>query len=630
MKKKVRIGIFMSLILSILFILINGCKKDLTTQNTGSIKGSITNEFGQPVEGAKIEIGAKSALSNYNGFYWISKLAPEKYTVSVFKDTYLSQNKSISILNNDTVSLDFSLVAGVISLSVSDSVLNLSAKASLSIIDVTSNSGWVIDCSSNWITVNKLSGQGNGSFDISLTDNIDDKTRTGTVSVKAGNVVKTINISQSSGIKLISYSGIPGNLITNIPDSIELVFNKNIKVLLIKSVLETCLSEINYGISENISVFHFSYSCSELGGAYTFIFEVSDNEGNKLIDTLKVPFYSEKVVLKGEIIKTILDDENNLWVSTINRHPVQNNACRIYKFSTSGNTIKQELSFDLNIENKNQFNFGDFFINPYNNLIYFSDYEGKKIDVYDLTGNLKKSIVVTPDSLDIPLYPLIYPTSVGFNKAGLGWISLANPDMSGSRGKLINSTDNDIITIPDASIDIGTGLLTFNLNFDKATLFLQADRGFFINMYDATGIIKKINILDFYSSADVVSLTPNKLNNKVYVDGLYNQQIISIDGSYHSNQSYSQGLLADFSYDPSRSNQVYTLTPDNLAYLELDDYDKQITYYTHSVISSFSWSNRRNILTTTDNRYIILTSDYVNQQNEESQIVFIKINKLKI
>jgi hypothetical protein len=71
--------------------------------------------------------------------------------------------------------------------------------ASNATVHVTSNTSWavsVISSEPNWLTVNRTSGNGNGTFVINATRNPGDTTRLGRIIVTGGGITQEINVTQ--------------------------------------------------------------------------------------------------------------------------------------------------------------------------------------------------------------------------------------------------------------------------------------------------------------------------------------------------------------------------------------------------------------------------------------------------
>ena len=87
-------------------------------------------------------------------------------------------------------------------LSLSVSNLNYSSSSASTNVTVSSNTGWTVAENSSWISLSNGSGNNNGSFTISCQAN-NGAIRSDSVSVRAGNISKTIHITQSAGSTLV-------------------------------------------------------------------------------------------------------------------------------------------------------------------------------------------------------------------------------------------------------------------------------------------------------------------------------------------------------------------------------------------------------------------------------------------
>jgi endo-1,4-beta-D-glucanase Y len=99
-------------------------------------------------------------------------------------------------------------------LSVTPNSLAVASTSSINTVVVTSNQNWTISSNQSWITTSIANGANNGSFTINVADNITTGSRTGIVTISAGTLVSTINVTQE---------GIPVTLavstsIINLPD----------------------------------------------------------------------------------------------------------------------------------------------------------------------------------------------------------------------------------------------------------------------------------------------------------------------------------------------------------------------------------------------------------------------------
>lgn len=75
-------------------------------------------------------------------------------------------------------------------------VLQFESIASSKTVDITTNGKWTAKTDFEWISVEPLSGTGNGTLKVSVTENTTDGARTGTVEVTVGSIKQTISVEQ--------------------------------------------------------------------------------------------------------------------------------------------------------------------------------------------------------------------------------------------------------------------------------------------------------------------------------------------------------------------------------------------------------------------------------------------------
>jgi len=76
---------------------------------TGSVTGVVLDDLGNPVEGATITLNGYEAATNSTGGYVLNNVPIGNYTMSASKLGYYSQSKSIQVLENQTVIVNFTL-----------------------------------------------------------------------------------------------------------------------------------------------------------------------------------------------------------------------------------------------------------------------------------------------------------------------------------------------------------------------------------------------------------------------------------------------------------------------------------------------------------------------------------------
>ena len=74
--------------------------------------------------------------------------------------------------------------------------LQFESTASFKTVDITTNGKWTAKTDFEWISVEPQSGTGNGTLKVSVTENVSDGTRIGTVDVTVGSIKQTISVEQ--------------------------------------------------------------------------------------------------------------------------------------------------------------------------------------------------------------------------------------------------------------------------------------------------------------------------------------------------------------------------------------------------------------------------------------------------
>lgn len=93
-------------------------------------------------------------------------------------------------------------------LSLSDKAANFNASGELSkTIQVTANYAWTATKNADWITLDKTSGESNGSFTITVSENKSFDVREGTVTVTSEGLTETVTVKQISATPSLVASG---------------------------------------------------------------------------------------------------------------------------------------------------------------------------------------------------------------------------------------------------------------------------------------------------------------------------------------------------------------------------------------------------------------------------------------
>lgn len=84
------------------------------------------------------------------------------------------------------------------SISLTPSELAFTSNASTQNVNVTSDGKWNVSTSESWLSVSPISGEGNATLKVSVTENMSVSQRSGIVSVFMGGKVKTLPVTQNS------------------------------------------------------------------------------------------------------------------------------------------------------------------------------------------------------------------------------------------------------------------------------------------------------------------------------------------------------------------------------------------------------------------------------------------------
>lgn len=515
---------------------------------------------------------------------------------------------------------------------LSQTQINSSSSETEFTINISTNTNWELLSKSDWVEVTPENGSQDIELKITLSENTSSNSRISDVKFKSLQNTYTLNISQQSfPLNLVSFSGSESPIKMN--EKKYLLFNKPITVNSISSGEDRYsffagLNDVEY--FDNNHGVKFTIGPSNLGSQHKYKFSVSDSDNNTLEQIVDLNFYSQKIIVPGAIKKMILDDDNNLWILSLKVWE-SGEPSYIFKYKENDGEYEEELRFEIDINQSNSdYVGGSFFINPYNDLIYVPDYEGEEVDVYSKTGSLIKQIQIPLVNSDHPQYPHSSPVYIGFNIEGKGIISLQGKGISRIRWRFIDSSNNDVLVEPsDSHPYYYNDLQTYVMNKDKSKLYVLEDRSPIIKIFDGTENFGEINMNSLYPSADAAIISQNRLNRKIYVSGLYNQQIITPDLSYLSLQSYVQSFLGDFCYDTNRPNHVYALSSSGDVHLKLLDYDSQNTVLDYPMNNLFNWSHGRGLITTPNDKYILTYSDRVDNTTSRSQIIIYNTEMFK-
>lgn len=93
------------------------CTKEGDPKAKGSVRGNVYNKYGQPVEGAVIQMSNalhifRTIKTDFIGGFFLDDMEVGEYQVSVQKDGYIASSQDVAIIKNTISKLDFTLSSG--------------------------------------------------------------------------------------------------------------------------------------------------------------------------------------------------------------------------------------------------------------------------------------------------------------------------------------------------------------------------------------------------------------------------------------------------------------------------------------------------------------------------------------
>ena len=474
---------------------------------------------------------------------------------------------------------------------VADSIILLPSGMDIKNIKIQSNMDWVIEGDYYWVSVSKEGGNGDQEVAIQVEENKNSETRTATLNVIAGDIIKKIEVIQSNKFEVLEYYPVPGDLEKEIPDLVYVRFNTAVKVKYISSRDEGCYNDVAFAYSENNHAIFFNHLCFKLGGHYAFDISLENSDGVPFTESIEVDFFTKKVEIKGYIVDYYVSEkDNSYWVLT--KLPAN-----LYQISMDDLRVMQHRAIPM--EGVKKLKVSSFHNEVYvlGNYTYIAIYDAK-------TLNARPVIHMPVGSNDHPQAPLIYPYDVHFTKKGLGIVLVGSPHSSAIRWQMIDKRNNNRIYTHSQYSDFQEPdkfpyFSKIYANYDHSKLFLTYAYG------DPTIAVfdQDTELLHAYrtpSYSQETFLTPNRKNNRIFFGMSSNQLIADPFTGYYSSDLYignRNGGSADFSYKENESESVYFC--DN-------DFLRVINYYSQSVRTHKIIYHMRGATTTTDGKHLIL------------------------
>jgi hypothetical protein len=598
--------------LSLLVILLLQCEKERTEKPViyfGRLKGIVINEFDQGID--QVTVTVHSATINRvitgetGGYYLTDSLPVDDYDVTVSRADFISATKTTSIVKNLTTQLDFKLEAGMTSMKIEDSIIYGVANNGQSAIRVNSNTNWIIQETSSWLTTTKSSGKGDDSFYILWTDNSGNSERTDTVTVICGPIVKKIIVIQYPRVKLLEYYSVMGNADIPNSDSIVMIFNRPVTVDYMKHNYLVCSEVKKFTYEDDNHVVKFSFNCGSIGESLEFVLSVTDSSGQNLMRNLKVNLYSSMFVTGGNITDYLITDDNSrVIVATENPNKI---------WILSMDSLNLLGSIDLSVRP------ASISFNPANGLIYMITSQPYAASIYAFsleTKSLIHTIEVKPTIDDASDYPCTFPLGMDFTASGLGIVTLTNITNFQHKWRIIDSHKGDSLYVSEY-FGSGTGkytsFRTIHHFFDRSALLL-------IKENEPSKVIMADNQTLVFSSFNspntdaIISIIPDKKETSALIVQNGQQFIIDKSGTIqHLDMQSIQCDDADFCLTKSRNKGIFFANSTKFGLLNIAN-GSFIPYRGISGLHNIHFdADGKYLFTTTDNQIFKFDAEHLNE-----------------
>lgn len=591
-----------SLCLTLLFLISMGLilfascndKESNDIPKLGSIEGVVLDVNDHPIEKVKIWIGNRYTETGSNGYFKIGNAPVGLQTINFSKENYISEKRTIEIVENETQTLNLTLQIGSYIFQISDSLCHIPSYEANLRVEVNCNYEWTVENNTTWIKTSSEKGYGNEILVIRCDENNTSKNREDSILIISNGIKKSIKIEQFLKFEITSIKGLSGNNVNETEhDSIFISYSIPILEVDIQSTNFYCQCPMDYNIIDGGRTLRFSYDCAAIGGNYPFNIAVKNVLNERLEKNISVPFYKRKIEFEGNIDGHYISrDEKRCYVTTYKPH-------RLYVLSLEDYTILK--TFDL-----------DFFpgcvaYNGFNDKVYISgysfqanmdEYSNKLYVVNPHNGQTEKVITIEPDSYDHPQFPSIYVTGIEFTVNGKGLIVLMNNQGGSGKWEIIDSRDNNRMYYHDDFLDEG-GIVDYYFYFTgmflnpDGTKILGRNRTRTLFIYDSKtdDLSKRQFVIYGFWAGSTGMVKMNKNDWRFFLTAYpFAQEVWDAEKDTYSGYTEfeSRSATADFSYreeDQNKNIIYYSLIDDKI--FHIFDYDKMKMLYMNDIVWGF-------------------------------------------
>ncbi len=164
--------------------------------------------FGNEASSQQIEIEANTQWSLSTDDKWIhlnktSGTGNATVTVSVDKNSNEQRLGTINLLDKSGNRVNYVIVKqDLVYMNVSSTSLSFTNEASTLSLTISANAEWTAQAGASWITLDRSSGKGDASLNVSVGQNTTDTSRSSEVVLACGSITRVVRVSQSGHAEL--------------------------------------------------------------------------------------------------------------------------------------------------------------------------------------------------------------------------------------------------------------------------------------------------------------------------------------------------------------------------------------------------------------------------------------------
>lgn len=454
---------------------------------------------------------------------------------------------------------------------------------------ISSNIPWEISWKSSWMSISPKSGEGNSKIDVSWNENATYEDRSDTVYIKGKKLQENFTILQrhkADTAHIISYRAIIGNLVKNEYDSIEVVFDKPVKVS--EYVMDDGMIEVIPSPTITDEGKRFQLMAGSLGLGHELKMKMtfaSLSDGTETKQEIVIPFYEKHypLVEDGDAFRhsVLSEDEKSIWVSVTSQENLHH---RVMQISLEDCSVLKSVDVPFGPRH--------LCINPYNHLLYVLPYNGDSSignsDTFCIVdpeqGKVIETIKIEQSPTAHHQHPTNYPDELEFTKDGFGILLLMSPTSTHREWRYVNSADGNKITLSGYT-RLAEQYGNVHQNYDRTRIYANGEGTYHHIWYmsrknpnpTALTIHSKFESEKYYAGGTLVDLRMSPFANKAFMCTAPGSQcVVNLDPVSYSEVLEEEARGSKCAWDGNSPDRdlIYQVCPTKPYLLEMFDMTK--------------------------------------------------------